>query len=85
MKLLDSQPSTLQDDRRMVMEAITARNITPTMPRIEALPEERDAWPENATKEYRQLLRELNDWSREHDWPTSNNSWIAEEAVRRSW
>ena len=31
------------------------------------------------------LLRELNSWSRDHDWPMSTNSWIAEEAVRRSW
>ncbi|MEJ2580300.1 MAG: hypothetical protein P8127_01475 [Acidobacteriota bacterium] len=67
------------------METITAQNMAPAIPRIEVLPEKRDEWPDNATKEYRQLLRELNDWSREHDWPMSSNSWIAEEAVRRSW
>ena len=50
-----------------------------------ALPEARAAWPPAAAQEYQQLLRELDTWSREHDWPMSSNSWIAEEAVRRSW
>ncbi len=67
------------------MEAITARKMAPAIPHVEALSEQRNEWPDNATKEYLQLLRELDAWSREHDWPMSSNSWIAEEAVRRSW
>jgi hypothetical protein len=69
----------------MVMEAVTEHNATPPFPGVEALPAERDRWPEDAAREYRRLLRELNSWSRDHDWPMSGNSWIAEQAVRRSW
>lgn len=67
------------------MEAITQHDSLPPFPGVEALPEERDDWPEEAAREYRRLLRELNSWSRDCDWPMSGNSWIAEEAVRRSW
>lgn len=67
------------------METITEhRNSTPR-PTGEILPEVLEDWPDSAGAEYRRLLRELNSWSREHRWPLSNNSWIAEEAVRRSW
>ena len=38
-----------------------------------------------AQKAYNHLLRELNQWSREHDCPMTTNSWIAEEAVRQAW
>ena len=67
------------------MEAITGHHIFTTLPAVEALPDERTEWPDDATTEYHRLLRELNSWSREHDWPMSGNSWIAEEAVRRAW
>ena len=67
------------------MQAITEHDVLMTRPAVEALPEERTEWPDNATSEYHRLLRELNSWSREHDWPMSSNSWIAEEAVRRIW
>ena len=69
----------------MVMETITEHDSAASFPVVEALPEERKRWPENAAGEYKRLLRELNSWSREHDWPMSGNSWIAEEAVRQSW
>jgi hypothetical protein len=69
----------------MVMEAITEHNAAPTFPGVEALPDERTQWPDDAAREYHRLLRELNSWSRDHDWPLSGNSWIAEEALRRSW
>jgi len=67
------------------MEIITEHNATKVFPAVEVLPRDRIEWPDNAGKEYSRLLRELNSWSREHDWPMSGNSWIAEEAVRRSW
>ena len=67
------------------MEAITEHDSVPSIPGVETLPEEREQWPEDAALEYKRLLRELNSWSREHDWPMAGNSWIAEEAVRRSW
>jgi hypothetical protein len=67
------------------METITEHNAETIFPAVEALPNERAEWPDNADREFGRLLRELNAWSRDHDWPMSNNSWIAEEAVRRSW
>lgn len=67
------------------MEAITEHNVFTKVPAVEALPEARIEWPDQAAREYHRLLRELNSWSRDHDWPMSGNSWIAEEAVRRSW
>ena len=67
------------------MESIAEHNATPYFPAVEALPENRTEWPDDAGSEYRRLLRELNSWSLDHDWAMSNNSWIAEEAVRRSW
>ena len=67
------------------MEITTEHNAVQLFPAVEVLPQNRTEWPDNAGKEYNRLLRELNSWSREHDWPMSGNSWIAEEAVRRSW
>ena len=67
------------------METVTQHNTAEVIPAVEMLPETRDRGPDNASREYSRLLRELNSWCREHDWPMSGNSWIAEEAVRRSW
>jgi len=67
------------------MEAITEHGSVPAFTAVETLPDNRSEWPEDAMREYNRLLRELNSWSREHDWPMSGNSWISEEAVRRSW
>jgi hypothetical protein len=67
------------------MEAITEHQIAAPPAAADLLPNEREEWPDTASTEYRRLLRELNSWSREHGWPMSSNSWIAEEAVRRSW
>ena len=67
------------------MEYISEHNATPFFPAADALPEDRAEWPDDAGREYSRLLRELNSWSRDHDWPMSTNPWIAEEALRRSW
>jgi hypothetical protein len=67
------------------MEGIAEYDATSQLPAVEVLPEERAEWPNDAAKEYQRLLRQLNSWSRQHDWPMSGNSWIAEEAIRRSW
>jgi len=67
------------------METIAEHNATPFLPAVEALPENRAEWPDDAGREYGRLLRELNSWSRDHDSPMSTNSWVAEEAVRRGW
>jgi hypothetical protein len=67
------------------METVLEHNGTRAYPAVETLPAQRSEWPDGAAREYHRLLRELNSWSRDHDWPMSGNSWIAEEAVRRSW
>ena len=51
---------------------------------MDALPEDRKRWTRNADAAHASLLRELNQWSRDNDWPSTLNSWIAEEAVRRT-
>jgi hypothetical protein len=67
------------------MESTAELEALRRIPAVEALPEERTEWPDEADREYHRLMRELNTWSREHDWPMTTNSWIAEEAVRQSW
>lgn len=67
------------------MESTSELKALRNFPAVETLPEERTEWPNGADREYHRLMRELNAWSREHDWPMATNSWIAEEAVRRSW
>lgn len=42
-------------------------------------------WPADAQSAYRDVLGELDLWSRKNDASKGLNSWIAEEAVRRSW
>ena len=49
------------------------------------LPEDRTEWPEQARNAFHDVLRQLDRWCRNHDWPTSRNAWVAEEAVRQSW
>jgi hypothetical protein len=49
------------------------------------LPHDRSEWPEQALWAFRDVLRQLDRWCRQHDWPTSGNAWVAEEAVRQSW
>ena len=50
---------------------------------MKTLPEDQKQWPSAADTARESLVRELNRWSRENDWPSTLNSWIAEEAVRR--
>ena len=49
------------------------------------LPGDRSDWPEPARAAFHDVLRQLDRWCRQHDWPTAGNAWVAEEAVRRSW
>ena len=67
------------------MQAAIETDILQVPQTLEGLPADRSQWPADAAREYNRLLRELNSWSRDHDWPLSGNSWIAEEALRRSW
>jgi hypothetical protein len=49
------------------------------------LPSDRSQWPQQARQAYHQLLRELDRWCRQHDWPMTSNTAVAEEAVRQAW
>jgi hypothetical protein len=68
----------------MEHQLCTAR--TSGSPRPTALlPQDRTEWPEQARKAFHDVLHQLDLWSRQHDWPTSSNAWVAEQAVRQSW
>jgi hypothetical protein len=77
--------STVRAETEAVMEAIAEHNGAAVFPAIEALPVEKEEWPDDAGRAYNDLLRGLNSWCREHDCSMVTNSWIAEEAVRQSW
>jgi hypothetical protein len=49
------------------------------------LPANRVNWPEDARLAYREVLRELDGWSRQHNSSATSNSWVAEEAIRQTW
>ena len=77
--------STVRAETELVMETIAEHNGARVFPAIEALPIEREEWPDDADRAYNDLLRGLNGWCREHGSSMVTNSWIAEEAVRQSW
>ena len=59
-------------------------SATPAIGPCQLLPNNRHDWPTDEFDSYREVLAELDAWSRRHDAPRSLNAWIAEEAVRRS-
>lgn len=67
------------------MEHISEHQYSQGPPALTQLNESRGRWPSDAERAYDLLLRELNQWSRDNDWSQINNTWIAEEAVRRGW
>jgi hypothetical protein len=67
------------------METGTRHTTTDPQRPVEALATDRSQWPTEATAAYRDVLRELDRWSREHGSTLDGNDWIAEEAVRQSW
>ncbi len=62
----------------------TIATATPAIEHCRLLPERRPEWPSGAQSAYRGVLDELDAWCRNNDAPRGLNSWIAEEAVRRS-
>jgi hypothetical protein len=66
------------------MEIISEHQMSPTPIVMDALSEDRKRRPSGADAAHNSLLQELNRWSRDNDWPSTLNSWIAEEAVRRA-
>jgi hypothetical protein len=74
-------------DKETEMAPMTV-NIESTTPVIEhclVLPKNRNEWSSGARTAYREVLGELEVWSRRQDLSKSLNSWIAEEAIRQSW
>ncbi len=67
------------------MQTTTEPRTSPIVAPVNALPDDRSQWPEDAGDSYRSLLRDLDRWSRENRLPMVTNAWVAEEAVRRSW
>ncbi len=66
------------------MEIISDLQMSPTPIVMDGVPDDRKRWSRSAGAARDSLLRELNRWSRDNDWPSTLNSWIAEEAVRRA-
>ncbi|MDX2438457.1 MAG: hypothetical protein QNL88_15600 [Acidobacteriota bacterium] len=65
------------------MEAIIEHQPLPSTIAVGALPKDREQWPHTAGAAHDALLKDLNRWSRDNDWPSTLNSWVAEEAIRR--
>ncbi len=62
---------------------VNTERATPVIKPCHLLPNNRLEWPSDEQDSYREVLGELDAWSRRHDASRSLNSWIAEEAVRR--
>ena len=74
-------------DKETEMAPMTV-NIEAAQPTIEhchVLSINRSEWSSGAQNAYREILGELEAWSRRQDSPKGLNTWIAEEAIRQSW
>ena len=67
------------------MLQIENNQTTPSPQTSQGLAATVDEWPREAFQAYRELLAELNRWSRQNDHPMSTNPSVAEEAVRQTW
>lgn len=67
------------------MQTSQEQVTTPIVAQVNCLPADRSQWPVDAFDSYRQILRDLDRWSRENDFPVITNAWVAEEAVRQGW
>jgi len=68
----------------MAPMAVNIETAAPVIEHCHVLPKNRNDWSSSARTAYREVLGELEVWSRRQDSPKGLNSWIAEEAVRRS-
>jgi hypothetical protein len=75
--------SDREKETEMAPMTTTIATVVPGIGRCHLLPDNRRDWPSDEQDSYREILTELDAWSRRHDAPRSLNSWIAEEAVRR--
>jgi hypothetical protein len=72
-----------EKENSMAPMIVNAEAANPVLRPCHVLPDDRHDWPSAAQDSYREVLGELDAWSRRHDASKSLNSWIAEEAVRR--
>ena len=69
----------------MAPMTVTIEAATSTIEPCHALPAHRGDWTTGAQNAYREVLGELDAWSRRQDASKNLNSWIAEEAIRQTW
>ena len=74
-----------EKETAMAPMAVNIQAATPPIEHCHFLPKSRSDWTADARDSYREVLGELDAWSRRQDSSRSLNSWIAEEAVRQSW
>jgi len=73
-----------EKETEMAPMTTTIATATPAIEHCHLLPESRREWSSGVQNAYRGVLNELDTWCRKYDAPKGLNSWIAEEAVRRS-
>jgi len=72
-------------ETKMAPMTVTIEAATPPVEHCHALPTNRGEWTTGAQNAYREVLGELDAWSRRQDASKNLNAWIAEEAIRQSW
>lgn len=63
----------------------TIEAVSPGIEHCNILPANTSEWSTGAKNAYKEVLGELDMWSRRQDASKSLNSWIAEEAIRQTW
>jgi hypothetical protein len=69
----------------MPVIALVAESPAPSIEPCRVLPDSRENWSDGARAAYQGVLGELDAWCRNHNASKKLNSWVAEEAIRRSW
>ena len=72
-----------EKETAMAPMIVNTETAAPVIRPCHLLPDNRHDWPSDERDSYREVIGELDAWSRRHDQSKSLNSWIAEEAVRR--
>ena len=72
-----------EKETEMAPMIVNTETAAPVIRPCHLLPNNRHDWPSVEQESYREVLGELDAWSRRYDASKSLNSWIAEEAVRR--
>ncbi len=72
-----------EKETAMAPMIVTTEAAAPVLEPRHVLPNNRRDWPSDEQDSYREVLAELDSWSRRYDASRNLNAWIAEEAVRR--